>query len=66
VEEETFDEDLIQEHLKYLKSIKLKKGLKINSVEFEKDDDTNHHIDFVTACANLRARNYKIEEGSRH
>ena len=33
---------------------------------FEKDDDTNHHIDFVTACANLRARNYKIKEGSRH
>ena len=40
--------------------------MKINVVAFEKDDDTNHHIDFLTAVANLRARNYKIEEGSRH
>jgi len=44
----------------------MKKGKKINVVSFEKDDDTNHHIDFITACANLRARNYKIEEGTRH
>jgi ubiquitin-activating enzyme E1 len=35
-------------------------------VEFEKDEDSNHHIDFIAACANLRARNYKIEEGTRH
>merc|ERR1711957_827895 len=34
--------------------------------EFEKDDDTNHHIDFITACSNLRARNYKIGEADRH
>merc|ERR1719443_2653077 len=34
--------------------------------EFEKDDDTNHHIDFVTATSNLRARNYKIAEADRH
>lgn len=30
--------------------------------EFEKDDDTNYHIDFIHAAANLRARNYKITE----
>ena len=24
-------------------------------VEFEKDDDSNHHIDFIAACSNLRA-----------
>ena len=23
--------------------------------EFEKDDDLNHHIDFIASCANLRA-----------
>jgi len=34
-------------------------------VEFEKDDDTNFHIDFISACANLRARNYKIPEVDR-
>ena len=30
--------------------------------DFEKDDDSNFHIDFIHAAANLRARNYKIEE----
>ena len=33
--------------------------------EFEKDDDTNHHVDFITACSNLRARNYKITKADR-
>lgn len=32
--------------------------------EFEKDDDTNFHIDFIHAAANLRARNYTIHESS--
>jgi len=39
---------------------------KLRIAKFEKDDDTNHHIDFVSAAANLRSRNYDIEEGSRH
>lgn len=30
--------------------------------DFEKDDDSNHHIDFINAASNLRARNYKIKE----
>lgn len=34
--------------------------------DFEKDDDRNHHIDFVTACANLRAINYEITPADRH
>lgn len=29
---------------------------------FEKDNDANGHIDFITAMCNLRARNYKLEE----
>jgi ubiquitin-activating enzyme E1 len=33
--------------------------------EFEKDDDTNFHIEFISAAANLRARNYKIPEVDR-
>lgn len=37
----------------------------INPAEFEKDDDTNHHIDFIHAAANLRARNYHLEECDR-
>lgn len=34
--------------------------------DFEKDDDTNFHIDFIHACSNLRARNYQIVEANRH
>lgn len=32
----------------------------------DQDDDSNGHINFVTAASNLRARNYKIKEASRH
>ena len=38
----------------------------LEPVEFEKDDDTNFHIDFITACSNLRAENYKIAAADRH
>lgn len=41
-------------------------NVKVHAIEFEKDDDSNGHIDFMTACANLRARNYKIKEAPRH
>ncbi|PHH73491.1 hypothetical protein CDD80_3802 [Ophiocordyceps camponoti-rufipedis] len=41
-------------------------GFQLQPVEFEKDDDSNHHIDFITACSNLRAENYKIEAADRH
>jgi len=30
--------------------------------EFEKDDDTNFHMDFISSLANLRARCYRIDE----
>ncbi len=33
--------------------------------EFEKDDDSNFHIDFVNFTSNLRARNYRINECDR-
>jgi len=36
------------------------------AAEFEKDDDTNFHIDFITACSNMRAWNYYISEAERH
>lgn len=38
----------------------------IHPHDFEKDDDSNHHIDFITACANLRAMNYEIKTADRH
>lgn len=38
---------------------------KINAIEFEKDDDTNFHMDFITAASNLRAENYSIPPADR-
>ncbi|KAA6409194.1 MAG: poly(A)+ RNA transport [Lasallia pustulata] len=40
--------------------------LRLQPVEFEKDDDSNHHIDFITAASNLRAENYAIAQADRH
>lgn len=36
--------------------------VEITPEKFEKDDDTNFHVAFMAAAANLRARNYKIKE----
>jgi ubiquitin-activating enzyme E1 len=36
------------------------------AADFEKDDDSNFHIDFIHACGGLRARNYKIPEATKH
>lgn len=36
------------------------KKYRITILDFEKDDDTNHHIDFITSSSNLRATNYDI------
>merc|ERR1712002_19630 len=33
---------------------------------FEKDDDSNGHIDFITSSANLRAIMYGIQPAERH
>lgn len=38
----------------------------IKQLRFEKDDDTNFHIDFITATSNLRATNYEIKLADRH
>jgi len=38
---------------------------KLNSNDFEKDDDTNHHIDFIAAATNLRCVNYQIKPTTR-
>ncbi|KAK3709496.1 E1 ubiquitin-activating protein [Vermiconidia calcicola] len=45
---------------------KAMEGFRLEAVEFEKDDDTNFHIDFITAASNLRAENYKIQTADRH
>ena len=49
-----------------LPSPKSLSGFRLEPVEFEKDDDSNHHIDFITAASNLRAENYGIATADRH
>ena len=40
-------------------------GMRIVPAEFETDDDSNVHIDFIVACSNLRASNYSIAPADR-
>lgn len=47
---------LIKDELPAPETVKIS----INPVDFEKDDDTNFHMDFVVAASNLRASNYNI------
>ncbi|MFQ6671176.1 hypothetical protein Gotur_035793 [Gossypium turneri] len=37
-------------------------GFKMKPIQFEKDDDTNYHMDLIAGLANMRARNYSIPE----
>jgi ubiquitin-activating enzyme E1 len=48
-----------------LAKMNLKELKQLLQVDFEKDDDTNHHVEFVTAASNLRAQNYSIEPADR-
>ena len=42
------------------------KNLKIQPEDFEKDDDSNFHMDFITAASNLRAECYEIPPADKH
>nr|XP_046220694.1 ubiquitin-like modifier-activating enzyme 1 isoform X1 [Oncorhynchus gorbuscha] len=39
---------------------------KLTAIDFEKDDDSNFHMDFIVAASNLRAENYNIPPADRH
>jgi ubiquitin-activating enzyme E1 len=41
------------------------RAIRLRPAEFEKDDDGNHHVEFMERAANLRARNYNIREATR-
>merc|ERR1711978_255679 len=61
------DASIIDDILKELpESSALKSnGVRITPLEFEKDDDSNGHIDFIVACSNIRATNYSIATADR-
>ena len=41
------------------------RNIPIKAHEFEKDDDSNFHVDYIAATANLRAENYEIQPAER-
>jgi len=59
------DNVAVAEIKKYLNGLDLKHYRKLKAADFEKDDDTNHHIDWIAAATNLRCFNYYIKETTR-
>jgi ubiquitin-activating enzyme E1 len=66
MQKEEAPKDGVEELLTKLPAPNAVGDLKVIPLEFEKDDDTNHHIDFIAATANLRSANYEIKAVSRH
>ncbi|XP_013787170.1 ubiquitin-like modifier-activating enzyme 1 [Limulus polyphemus] len=60
------DMDRISEIQSLLPATDQMEPISIKPVEFEKDDDTNFHMDFIVAASNLRAENYDIPPADRH
>ncbi|XP_076333609.1 ubiquitin-like activating enzyme 1 isoform X3 [Tachypleus tridentatus] len=60
------DMDRISEIQSLLPASDQMEPITIRPVEFEKDDDTNFHMDFIVASSNLRAENYDIPPADRH
>jgi len=63
--EET-DEQKLKSCTIFLQNFDAKKTHQLQEAEFEKDNDANFHIDFITSCANMRAWNYHIPIATRH
>lgn len=59
------DNEELQQIASTLPPPKSMAGFRLVPVEFEKDDDSNYHIDFITAASNLRAENYAIAQADR-
>lgn len=64
--EGSVDLDAVENLQKTLSALDMKQSLKLVPIEFEKDDDNNLHMDFITACSNLRAENYDIAPADKH
>lgn len=61
----TSDENMLQSLRDELEKFG-RPAIRVKPVEFEKDDDSNGHMDFIVACSNLRAENYSIPPADRH
>ncbi|XP_020936576.1 ubiquitin-like modifier-activating enzyme 1 [Sus scrofa] len=60
------DDSQLQELKAMLPSPENLSGFKMYPINFEKDDDSNFHMDFIVAASNLRAENYNIPAADRH
>jgi ubiquitin-activating enzyme E1 len=58
------DASVVEDILNVLEPISkdLSPKFRLVPIPFEKDDDTNFHMELITSLANLRARNYSIQE----
>jgi ubiquitin-activating enzyme E1 len=61
----SYDPDTVNKICDELKALG-KPDFKITPLEFEKDDDSNFHMDFIVAASNLRAANYSIPPADKH
>ncbi|CAM9875266.1 ubiquitin-like modifier-activating enzyme 1 isoform X1 [Lampetra fluviatilis] len=62
----SMDDDKLEEVKNTLSSLDTLNNFRMVPVEFEKDDDSNFHMDFIVAASNLRAENYDITPADRH
>uniref|UniRef100_H2Z056 E1 ubiquitin-activating enzyme n=1 Tax=Ciona savignyi TaxID=51511 RepID=H2Z056_CIOSA len=62
----SMDDDRFNDLKKLIPSPDSFKGFRMVPADFEKDDDTNFHMDFIVAASNLRAENYEIAPADRH
>eukprot|EP01129_Flabellula_baltica_P006183 TRINITY_DN2289_c0_g1_i2.p1 TRINITY_DN2289_c0_g1~~TRINITY_DN2289_c0_g1_i2.p1 ORF type:complete len:1093 (-),score=315.17 TRINITY_DN2289_c0_g1_i2:35-3289(-) len=60
------DEQILANLISELKDWDISSYTLFEPADFDKDDDSNYHIDYITACSNLRANIYRIPSASRH
>lgn len=63
--DEALDHERVESICKELMALG-KPNFTITPLEFEKDDDSNLHMDFIVAASNLRAANYSIPPADKH
>jgi len=59
-------EEFHQKILSQLENSMQFKDVKVKSIDFEKDDDSNMHMDFITASSNFRAVSFRIPEAEKY
>jgi ubiquitin-activating enzyme E1 len=61
----SYDQDRVSNICNELQALGMPK-FSVTPLDFEKDDDSNLHMDFIVAASNLRAANYSISPADKH